>query len=157
MKTPCLILCAALLSTFIASGQGFIYDQQSGTIGTGGGGTFIQEHQPVGQSFTPTLSSIEFVQLAFADGHPGNSLGATVFVNLWSGSISNSTLLSSTDPVFMPDNFLAATSFIFSTPVSLTPGTTYYLQPFVQSGDLWGGNQCYLQLFGRDCYFQRQS
>jgi hypothetical protein len=36
--------------------------------------------------------------------------------------------------VFLPNNFLGITNFIFSVPVAVTPGTTYYLQP-VQSGD----------------------
>ena len=125
-----------------AYGQGtFIYDQQSWTnAGVGSGGAPIQADQPMGQSFTPTLSSIGFVQLEFEDGHSGNGLGATVFLNLWSGSISNGTLLSSTDPVFMPDGFgtgtgsfgfLTPTNFYFSTPVPVTPGTTYYVQPVV--------------------------
>jgi hypothetical protein len=94
----------------------------------------------MGQSFTPTLSSIGFVQLNFNDVHSGNSLGATVYVNLWSGSVSNGILLSSTDPVFMPDGvFRYVTNMFFSTAVTLTPGTTYYLQPFVQPGsDAWG-------------------
>jgi hypothetical protein len=57
-------------------------------------------------------------------------------VNLWSGSISNGTLLSSTDPVFISDGaFNLVTNFVFSTPASVTLGTTYYLQPYLQSGD----------------------
>jgi hypothetical protein len=55
---------------------------------------------------------------------------------VWSGSISNGTLLSSTDPIFIPDGaFELITNFTFLTPVSVTPGTTYYLQPYLQSGD----------------------
>jgi hypothetical protein len=151
MKTPYFILCVALLTAFIANGQGtLVYDQQSSTnAGAGGAGAPITEDQPMGQSFTPTLSSVGFVQLEFDDGHSGNGLGATVFVNLWSGSISNGTLMSSTDPVFMPDGFgsgsggfgfLTPTNFYFSTPVSITPGTTYYFQPVVVqpgSDDPW--------------------
>jgi hypothetical protein len=73
--------------------------------------------------------------LEFLD-FPSNGLSATVFVNLWSGSISNGTLLSSTDPVFIPDGALnLVTNFLFSTPATVTPGTTYYLQPYLQSGD----------------------
>jgi hypothetical protein len=142
MKTPYLILCVALLTAFIANGQGtLIYDQSSATNPVAGGnGAPIQADQPMGQSFTPTLSSIGFVQLNFNDVHPGNSLGATVYVNLWSGSISNGTLLSSTDPVFMPDGvFRYVSNMFFSTVVTLTAGTTYYLQPFVEPGsDAWG-------------------
>jgi hypothetical protein len=137
------LLCAALFTALIAKGQGtFVYDQSSVTNpAAGGDGAPIKEDKPMGQSFTPTQSSIGFVQLNFIDVHPGNSLGATVYVNLWSGSISNGTLLSSTDPIFMPDGAShLVTNFLFSAPVTLTPGTTYYLQPFVvQSGsdDPW--------------------
>ncbi len=134
-----------------AQGQGtFIYDQQSSTnAGAGGAGFPIAEDQPMGQSFIPILSSIGFVQLEFDDPRPGNGLGATVFVNLWSNSISNGTLLGSTDPVFMPNGFgsgsggfgfLTPTNFYFSTPVSVTPETTYYIQPVVVqpgSDDPW--------------------
>jgi hypothetical protein len=132
MKTSCLILCATLFTAFIAEGQGtLIYDQQSATNQAGGGGTFIED-QPLGQSFIPSLSAVGFIQLEFADSNPGNSLGATVYVNLWSGSISNGTLLSSTDPVFMPNGaFDLVTNFIFSTSVTVTPGVTYYIQPLV--------------------------
>jgi len=143
MKISCLILCATVCMAFIANGQGtLIYDQSSATNpAAGGGGAPIQEDQPMGQSFTPTLSSIGFVQLDFIDINPGNSLGATVYVNLWSGSISNGTLLSSTDPVFIPDGAShLVTNFLFSTAVTLTPGTTYYLQPYVVqpgSDDPW--------------------
>jgi hypothetical protein len=128
---------------FIANGQGtLIYDQSSATNpAAGGDGAPIQEDQSMGQSFTPTLSSIGFVQLDFIDINPGNSLGATVYVNLWSGSISNGTLLSSTDPVFIPDGAShLVTNFLFSTAITLTPGTTYYLQPYVVqpgSDDPW--------------------
>jgi hypothetical protein len=122
---------------FIASGQGtFIYDQSSATNQSIGYGFPIQADQPMGQSFTPTLSSIGFIQLEFGYGSLSNQLGATVYVNLWSGSISNGTLLSSTDPIFIPDGaFDLVTNLIFSTAVTLTPGTTYYLQPYLQSGD----------------------
>lgn len=117
-------------------GQGtLIYDQQSATNPIAGGGAPIQVDQPMGQSFTPTLSSVGFVQLEFLD-YPTNGLGTTVFVNLWSGSISNGTLLSSTAPVFIPDGaFDLTTNFTFSTPAMVTPGITYYFQPFIQSGD----------------------
>ena len=147
-----LLQLSVALAVCSVQGQGIlVYDQESSTnAGVGSGGAPIQQDQPMGQSFTPTLSSVGFVQLEFDDGHPGNGLGATVFLNLWSGSISNGTLLGSTDPVFMPDyfgsgsggfGFLTPTNFFFSTPVSVTPGTTYYIQPVVVqpgSDNLWG-------------------
>jgi hypothetical protein len=38
----------------------------------------------------------------------------------------------------MPDGFFGVTNFFFSSGVTLTSGTTYYFQPIVQSGDVWG-------------------
>jgi hypothetical protein len=134
MKIIYLLLIAMASNAY---GQGtLIYDQSSATNPlAGGGGAPIQLDQPMGQSFTPTLSSVGFVQLNFNDLSSG--LGATVYLNLWSDSISNGTLLASTDPVFMPGGnyFHLVTNFMFSASVSVTPGTTYYLQPLIQSGD----------------------
>ncbi len=130
---------ALILSALAARGQGtMIYDQQSAANrDLGVGGATIQQIQPMGQSFTPALSSVGFVQFEFTDPNPGNGLGATVYVNLLADSITG-TVLDSTAPVSMPDGvFAAVTSFFFATPVAVTPGTTYYLQPVVQSGDQW--------------------
>jgi hypothetical protein len=137
-STAALALAA---TTLAALGQGtFIYDQQSATNrAVSGGAAFGVEQQPFGQAFTPALSSVGFVQFEFADAYPGDGIGATVYVNLWADSLATGTLLGSTAPVFMPDRFpfYGITSFLFATPVPVTPGTTYYLQPVVQSGDNW--------------------
>jgi hypothetical protein len=115
-----------------------IYDQSSATNrDLFGGGAPIQSQQPTGQSFTPALSSVGFVQLELVDFYPGNGTGATVYVNLRADSITG-TILSSTEPVFMPDGFNdSITNFFFPTSVAVIAGTTYYLQPVVQSGDHW--------------------
>jgi len=89
---------------------------------------------PTGQSFIPTLSSIGFAQFYFTDS-ANNGVGSTISINLWSGSIGTGTLLSTTTAVSMPNLFTGQSTFLFDTPVSVTPGTTYYLQPFIQSGD----------------------
>ncbi|MGH7238293.1 MAG: PEP-CTERM sorting domain-containing protein, partial [Candidatus Saccharimonadales bacterium] len=129
-----------------------VYDQQSATgpvdvVGNGNAdGLYIQEDQPLVQSFIPALSVIGFVQLEFEDVPDNGTNGATVYVDLWTGSpIPNTplaTLLGSTTSVYMPngfnnDNLVVAgvTNFYFSTPIALTAGQTYYLQPVVQSGD----------------------
>jgi hypothetical protein len=48
--------------------------------------------------------------------------------------------LGTSDPVSTPDGFGNGTrgfaDFFFSTPVPVTPGTTYFFQPVVVSGDL---------------------
>ena len=123
----------------LARGQGiFIYDQQSANESSGGGGFIaIQSNQPIGQSFTPTNSSIGFIRLEFSDSILNGS-GATVYVNLLSNSITG-VILGKTDPIFMPDGFGVSsrgfTNFLFSTPIPVTPGVTYYFEPVVQSGD----------------------
>ncbi len=120
-----------------AIGQGtLIYDQQSSTTnGAGAGSGPIQSLEPMGQSFTPVLPAVGFVQLEFLDFTPGNGVGATVYVNLLSGSITGA-VLSSTAPVSMPDGVdHSVSTFFFPSAVPVTPGTSYYLQPVVQSGD----------------------
>ena len=134
-----LIQTAFMLSALTACGQGtFIYDQSSATNQSFAGGYEFQQDQPFGQSFTPSLDSIGFVQMEFISGLPQLG-GATVYVNLRADSI-NGPILNSTAPVFMPSPFpYGITNFFFPTPVAITPGTTYYLQPVVQSGNnQWG-------------------
>jgi hypothetical protein len=130
----------------LAHGQGtFVYDQQSADesnqSGEGGGGT-IQSNEPFGQSFTPTLTSVGFIRLWLADENLGNNLGATVSVNLLADSITGEVLAESL-PVSLPDGFGDGTgsdrngyaNFFFSTPATVAPGTTYFFQVVVQSGD----------------------
>ena len=122
-----------------------VYDQQSTNPPSIAGDYLnIQEDSPLLQSFTPSFSTIGFAQFEFWDfsGTPNNgNNGATVYVNLWTGSpnTNSATFVSSTTPVFMPEGFgefnPGVTNFYFSTPITLTVGQTYYLQPVVQSGD----------------------
>jgi hypothetical protein len=132
-----------VLSTLFASGQAtFVYDQQSSDENTPGEVfAVIQTSLLVGQSFTPGLPLVGFIRLALFDINNNNGLGATVVVNLRTNSISG-TILSSTIPVSMPDGFGVSgggfTNFFFSSPVAVKPGTTYYFDINVQSGDAWG-------------------
>lgn len=131
-------LVAAIVFLFncFVFGQGpFQYDQQAINLIEGAAG--LQSAQPLGQSFTPSLSSIGFVELNLYDGDTLHTAGATVFVNVRSNSVTG-PILGSSAMVFMPDGFFGVTNFIFSTPIGLAPGQTYYLQPLVQSGDGWG-------------------
>jgi hypothetical protein len=147
MKSHSLFILEILLAMPVyALGQGnFIYDQQSSTNpASAAGGAIIQQIvSPYGQSFTPTLSSIGFIQLGFFDANQGNGQGATVIVNLRSNAI-NGPIFASTTPVFMPDGFgigsgsAGITNFFVTAGVVLVPGVTYYFQPVVQSGDSWG-------------------
>ena len=144
MKTTLRNLLAAM---FIAASiqthaQRLVYDQQTTNAPSVSGDYFnIQQDSPLLQSFVPGLSAIGFVQFQFWDIANNGTNGATVYVDLWTGSpdTSSATFLGSTTPVYMPNGFGASiagvTNFYFSTPVALTAGQTYYLQPIVLSGD----------------------
>ena len=143
MKTPIQNLIAAIIF-FIASlqtyAQGMVFDQQTTNAPSRLGDYLnLQADSPLLQSFIPSLSAIGFAQFQFWDMNATN--GATVQVNLWTGSpnTSSATFLGSTTPVFMPKGFgssaAGVTNFYFSTLIALTAGQTYYLQPVVLSGD----------------------
>jgi hypothetical protein len=126
-----------ILSALATCGQGtMVFDQQTETDGglVFGGYYPFQGQWPSGQSFTPALSSIGFVQFGLHDPHAGDGVGATVYVNLRAGSLFG-PILGSTDPVTMPDGYSRGTTVVFGTAVDLTPGQTYYLQPVVLSGE----------------------
>jgi len=125
-----------------------VYDQQSATNpysihANYVDGLNIQEDSPLLQSFVPARSAIDFVQLEFWDIPNNGNNGATVYVNLWTGSTrtNTATFLGSTTPVYMPNGFMdvglggGVTNFYFLNPVALAAGQTYYLQPVVLSGD----------------------
>jgi hypothetical protein len=138
MRTTNLILLTAiLLGASPAFGQGtLVYDQQSSTneITNPVGGTTINQDAPLGQSFTPALSSVGFVRIWSLDLGKVDSLGANIYVNLRSGSITGPILGTSDTidfPAFVNGNtnqfFAAFTNFVFAAPVAVTPGTQYYL------------------------------
>jgi hypothetical protein len=132
MKYPsCFFHAALLLIANMAFGQGtFVYDQQSSLnqILNFGAGT-VQQSGP-GQSFTPSLSSVEFIQLLTSDANPGNGPGAELYLILRANSITG-TIIGTSSPVEFTYGFSGLSTFLFSTPVSVTPGTTYYFLPVV--------------------------
>jgi hypothetical protein len=143
MKTKLLLQSLFAFLPLWAQAQGtFIFDQQSSDESNWAtGGNTIQTSQPTGQSFTPSFASVGFVRLQLFDLNRNNGVGATVYVNLRSDSI-NGPIISSTQPVTMPDSFglplnTGFMDFLFATPAALQPGNTYYFQPVVQSGDSW--------------------
>src|SRR6266403_1893617 len=74
----------------IAKAQGtFVFYQQSSDESNGGSSANVsQTAQPTGQSFTPSLNGIGFVRLNLFDENRNNGLGATIYVNLRSNSIT---------------------------------------------------------------------
>src|SRR4029077_1999779 len=121
-----------------ALGQGtFIVDQQSTTHGPlSEYSQDIRTNQPLGQSFTPALSSVGFVRLFVWDLAPVPASPATISMNLRSDSITG-PILASTVPVVLDPSFRNVLDFVFPSPVSVVPGTTYYFQPECQSSDAW--------------------
>ncbi len=122
-----LIAFIFLSGVLFVRGQGtFAVDQQS--TNAIDAGAFLSQ-TPMGQSFTPGLDSIGFVQFFLADG----TTASTVAVNIRSGSITGS-LLGTTTPTTLTPSTNAYFDFLFSSPISLTPGTKYYLEPVVVGG-----------------------
>jgi hypothetical protein len=78
------------------------------------------------------LDAVGFIQLFLINVDSGNN--AVVYVNLLTGSITGQNIGQSA-PVSVNTGSEVAVNFLFSAPVAVTPGTTYYLQPVVQSGD----------------------
>jgi hypothetical protein len=143
MKKAFIISIALAAICPAARGQGsFQYDQQSWPVPIPANLLeYIQPNQPIGQSFTPSLSAVGFVQFELFDGHPNNGLGATLYVNLRSNSIAG-PILSASSPVFLPDTPVGGgvTNFFFAGGAAVAPGTTYFFEIVVQSGDLWHVN-----------------
>ncbi len=144
MKKLCLFFQATLsLLVQDLHGQGtFVYDQQTSTESLPGeAARGIQVSQPIGQSFTPLLSSVGFIRLQLFDINPGNGQGVMMSVNIRTNSIAG-PILASSDTVSLVDGFpgnntVGFVNFFFTSPPAISPGLTYYFQPVVQSGDAW--------------------
>jgi len=81
-----------------------------------------------GQSFTPTLSGIDFATFALATSDPTN--GALVFAVLFEGDGFGGSPVSasSNDVLVLNTSSFQSFEFDFSPSVSLTPGQVYTLQ-----------------------------
>lgn len=134
MKTL-IVFIALLVFVTRAHCQGFVVDQQSTNLVEGA--AFLQSGQPMGQSFMPAYSVLNYVLLNLYDSDFFHSSGSFVLVNIRSNSITG-PILGSSSMVFIPDGFIDTTNFTFQSQVSLVPGMTYYIQPMIQSGDTVG-------------------
>jgi hypothetical protein len=137
------IILLSIVLTSRLFGQGtLIYDQQSATNGVATFGSSIRPNDQSGQSFTPGLSAVGFVQFQLADFSPGPGVAAIIAVNLWADSLGG-TFLGSTDPIPLPAGFFGNPTFFFSAPVPVLPGTQYYFEPVIQAG---GGNNSWFMM-----------
>ncbi len=122
-KMLCNLAAVFAASRLLAQGT-MLVDQQSFDLATAITDTSIAG---IGQSFTPTLSLIDYVQFGVADISPGSM----VFVNLRQNSMSGQ-ILGTTDTQAVPLNDgHVPTTYLFPTTVTLNPGTTYFLEPVV--------------------------
>ena len=106
-----------------------IFDQTDTALPIGTLFQNLSVFSPMVQSFTPTMTSLNFVNLLPIDG------SATVEVSILLGSISG-TILGTSQPTIIPFSLApTVSSFSFSTPAELVPGDLYVIEPFVVSGD----------------------
>jgi len=139
------LLIPLLLATALRlHGQGtLVYDQESASAPlTINYDSFVISRMMLYESFVPTLSSIDFVQLEISDYPDSSTSGASLSVALWSGSPQHPTFIGGTERVALPANFhndgiqdSGVVTFNFATSISLTPGETYYLTPVEITGD----------------------
>jgi hypothetical protein len=129
-------LAASLaLAVTCAFGQGtLVYDQQSSSDETlpASGANSLWDFAN-GQSFTPALPFVDFVNLMFQDANSNDGLGVGVYVTLRSGSITG-PIIGSSPAVSLPNAFAGPATFLFPAEVPVTPGVIYYFNVVPQSG-----------------------
>ena len=124
-------------STGLSQGT-LVFDQESSNDENYlGGAAPVQFYGTIGQSFTPSLSTVGFFRVKLYDIAPNNTIGATLVINLRSNAI-NGPVMGTTFPVVLADGFRNSANFFLPTAVSVVPGTKYFFQLVVQSGDNWG-------------------
>jgi len=74
--------------------------------------------------------------MAFRDGRLGNTTGASMIMNLRSGSITG-PIVGTSLVVEMPEAFVGTADFLFTPEVSVGQHVTYYFEPRIISGDAW--------------------
>jgi len=125
-----------LTVSMVVTAQGtFVYDQESTSLIEGNAFLNVVD-QPMGQSFTPSLQAVSFVTLYLYDANFTQS-DASIRVNLRTLSVTG-PVLGSTEQEMVTNNFVGQVTFLFPSPVAVTPGQTYYLQPEAVNGDVWG-------------------
>jgi hypothetical protein len=95
----------------------------------------IQGNSPIGQEFTPTLNSLDVVELITRDFNPGNSTGASLQVKIHTSTITGA-IIGTSLLVPLADGFEDVTQFDFPTSVPLVPGNLFVLE-VTAVGDTW--------------------
>ncbi|HEV3166166.1 MAG TPA: hypothetical protein VGZ22_19230 [Isosphaeraceae bacterium] len=104
-----------------------VIDQQTTTPPNGGTSTDVIS--PLGQTFTPTLTAIDFAGFALSQSVTGpQAQGGAYRVSLHQGDTLNGLLLGTTPDLFLAPGFVPGFhDFYFPTRITLTPGQTYTL------------------------------
>ncbi len=129
-----------LLAGAVQAGP-YIVDQQNDSLPYSGGFTFqANVGGPVGQSFAPTLSSLNVVELLINDQNPGWGGDVSIAVRIHDGGIGGSVLGTSQTVLFhdqVPQlhfQYPELVRFDFASSIVLTPGQTYTIEPYAVSG-----------------------
>jgi PEP-CTERM motif len=98
----------------------------------------------IGQTFTPTMNSLNYFTFYLQDREPSNATGGSFFVEIVSQNLN--TVLGTSATVSLPDSFGippaggseplagAPVMFTFAAPVALSLGTVYEAEIFKASG-----------------------
>jgi hypothetical protein len=127
-----LALCIGLLDWQLSWAQEFIVDQSHTNFLLLGDESNIA-FGPI-QEFTPSLSSLNVVQLFTRDVNP--SVGATLIMNIRKDSVTG-PIVGTSDSINLPIGFKGVTQFTFPQMISLVPGSIYAIEPVFLGGDLW--------------------
>jgi hypothetical protein len=135
-----LALVILAVATSPAKADSITFDQTNTTLPLGTLFQNILVFSPVGQSFTPTLTSVNFVNLLTETG--GSTTPFALELDIRSGSISGTILGVSQPTTIIPlspfDSIV--TPFKFATPLTLVPGDLYVMQVVAVSGDAMVGS-----------------
>lgn len=122
-----------LSGALFVRGQGaFVWDQGSTKITDQ---LSALTNTPLGQGFTPTMSSMDAAAFNLSVGYLGTS--GDVVIDVRSGSVTGA-IIGTSNPQTVVGGNGSVYFFTFSSPVTLTPGAQYYLEPVEISGNnLW--------------------
>jgi hypothetical protein len=117
------------LTSFKAFADPFVVDQAKPFNNCAGGctGLNIQVFSQIGQSFTPTLGSLNDVELVVSPG--GLVLPSDLKIEIRAGTITGAILGTASSPSYSSTGFLNfdLAHFDFGSTISLVPGGTYVI------------------------------
>jgi len=137
-KTLGILIACWLLTPVVGSwGHSYIVDQHNDMLLPFQGFTISPVGSPVGQSFVPTLSSLDVVELQMNVQRTDTTSSASAFVRIRADN-PGGTILGESSPVTItnPTNSadLQLVHFDFATPLGLTPSNMYLLEVVGFSG-----------------------